>query len=115
MRFRASGIENQAPRSDLTAKALTGADCMPEVTYDRVLLIDDQPQLLETMSICLLRELKCEVHCAVDREEAEALLDSYEYTLVIAAPSLTPQRLERLDLIGQAASKHGRPKIVAFF
>jgi EAL domain-containing protein (putative c-di-GMP-specific phosphodiesterase class I)/ActR/RegA family two-component response regulator len=84
----------------------------PNAAHSLVLLIDDQLPLLECMSVYLRRELECDVHCAVDREEAEALLESYRYSLVIADLSLTSQRLEGLDLIGEAAAKHERPQII---
>lgn len=82
--------------------------------HSLVLLIDDQLPLLECMSVYLQRELKCDIHCAVDREEAEALLESYRYSLVVTDLSLTSQRLEGLDIIGEAAAKHERPQIIAF-
>ncbi len=78
----------------------------------RVLVIDDELPLLEIISSYLEYELKCEVHCAVDREEAEALLECYRYAFVIADLSLTPQRLEGLGLIEEAADIQGRPRIV---
>src|ERR1039458_1472880 len=84
----------------------------PKATENRVLVIDDELPLLEAISTYLEDELKCEVHRAADREEAEALLDCYKYSFVITDLSLTPQRLEGLGLIEEVADKQGRPRIV---
>jgi EAL domain-containing protein (putative c-di-GMP-specific phosphodiesterase class I) len=80
---------------------------------DRVLLVEDELPLLELIGNYLRSELQCEVHCAVDRAEAEALLDCYSYSLIITDLSLTPQRLDGLGIIEDVADIHGRPKIVA--
>ena len=61
-----------------------------QATPNRILVIEDELPLLEVISSYLQRELKCEVHRAADREEAEALLDVYKYSLVITDLSLTP-------------------------
>jgi len=84
----------------------------PKAAENRVLVIEDELPLLELISSYLEQELKCEVHCAVDREEAEALLDCYKYSFVITDLSLTPQRLEGLNLIEEVADIQGRPRIV---
>jgi EAL domain-containing protein (putative c-di-GMP-specific phosphodiesterase class I) len=84
----------------------------PKATETRVLVIEDELPLLELISSYLEQELKCEVHCAVDRAEAEALLDCYKYSIVITDLSLTPQRLEGLNLIEEVADIQGRPRIV---
>jgi EAL domain-containing protein (putative c-di-GMP-specific phosphodiesterase class I)/ActR/RegA family two-component response regulator len=84
-----------------------------EAKLNRILVIEDELPLLDDIAIFLRSELKCEVHCACDREEAEALLQCYEYSLVITDLSLTPDRLEGLDLIAQVADMHGGPKVVA--
>ncbi len=78
----------------------------------RVLIIEDDLQLLELIEDYLQQELNCEIHCAVDREEAEALLDCYKYSLVITDLSLTPKRFEGFDLVEEVADAHGRPRIV---
>ena len=65
-------------------------------TENRVLVIENELPLLEVIGDYLEHELQCEVHCAGDREEAEALLDCYKYSLVISDLSLTPQKLEGL-------------------
>ena len=84
-----------------------------KIGNNRILVIENELSLLELIGSYLRRELKCEVHCVVDREEAEALLDCYSYSLIITDLSLTPQRLEGLDIIEEVADIHGRPKIVA--
>jgi EAL domain-containing protein (putative c-di-GMP-specific phosphodiesterase class I)/ActR/RegA family two-component response regulator len=85
----------------------------PMATENRVLVIEDELPLLELIGSYLGRELQCEVHCASDREEAEALLDCYKYSLVISDLSLTPQKLEGLYIIEEVADAYGRPRIVA--
>lgn len=82
-------------------------------TENRVLVIENELPLLEVIGDYLEHELQCEVHCAGDREEAEALLDCYKYSLVISDLSLTPQKLEGLYIIEEVADVHGRPRIVA--
>jgi EAL domain-containing protein (putative c-di-GMP-specific phosphodiesterase class I)/CheY-like chemotaxis protein len=84
----------------------------PKATANRVLVIEDELPLLEVISTYLESELNCEVHCAVDREEAEALLDCYKYSLVITDLSLAPHKLDGLYIIEEVADIHGRPKIV---
>lgn len=79
----------------------------------RILIIDDDELLLASLSRWLRRELRCDVHCAVDREEADALLDSYEYALVVTDLSLSPQRLEGLDLVDRVTNAPLRPKVIA--
>ncbi len=78
----------------------------------RILIIDDDVALLDSFRRWMKRELKCEVHCAADREEAEALLDSYEYALVITDLSLSSQRLEGLDLIERVQNSSSKPKLI---
>ena len=85
----------------------------PMATENRVLVIEDELPLLEVIGSYLEHALKCEVHCAVDREEAEALLDCYKYSLVISDLSLTPHKLEGLYIIEEVADAYGRPRIVA--
>ena len=85
----------------------------PKAAVNRVLVIEDELPLLELIGSYLECELKCEVHCASDREEAEALLDCYKYSLVVSDLSLTPQKLEGLYIIEEVADAHGRPRIVA--
>lgn len=69
--------------------------------------------LAEIMGTYLRRELQCEVHCAADCEEAEALLDCYSYSLALVDLSFTPDRLEGLDLIEEIADAERRPGILA--
>jgi EAL domain-containing protein (putative c-di-GMP-specific phosphodiesterase class I)/CheY-like chemotaxis protein len=79
----------------------------------RILVIDDDETLLELIGDRLRQELECEVHCANDRQEAEALLDCYSYSLVVTDLSLTPDRFEGLDLIDEIGDVNGRTKIMA--
>jgi EAL domain-containing protein (putative c-di-GMP-specific phosphodiesterase class I)/CheY-like chemotaxis protein len=82
----------------------------PEV---RLLIIDDDELMLEMVADRLQQELGCEVHCATDREEAEALLDCYNYALVVTDLSLSPERFEGLDLIDEIGDINGQTRIVA--
>ena len=79
----------------------------------RILIVDDDEHLLASFRRWLTRELGCEVHCATDREEADALLDCYKYTLVVTDLSLSPQRLEGFDLVDRMANLPSRPKLIA--
>jgi EAL domain-containing protein (putative c-di-GMP-specific phosphodiesterase class I) len=79
----------------------------------KILVIDDDETLLEMIADRLRHELGCEVHCAYDREEAEALLECYTYALVVTDLSLSPERFEGLDLIGEIGNANGHTKIVA--
>ena len=79
----------------------------------RILIIDDDELMLASFRRWLRREMQCEVHCATDREEAEALLDCHEYALVVTDLSLTPHRLEGLDLVERMTNAPQRPKLIA--
>jgi EAL domain-containing protein (putative c-di-GMP-specific phosphodiesterase class I)/ActR/RegA family two-component response regulator len=93
--------------------AISPLPATPGLIENRVLVIEDELPLLNLIAEFVQRELKCEVHRASDREEAEALLDCYRYSLVIVDLSLTPQRLEGIDLIENVADQNARPKILA--
>src|ERR1700692_3070484 len=84
-----------------------------ETAKDRVLIVEAELPLSNLIATSVQRELHCEVHSAVDREEAEALLDCYKYNIAIIDLSLSPQRLDGLNLIEEIADRHGRPRIVA--
>jgi DNA-binding NtrC family response regulator len=70
----------------------------------RVLIVDDDVKLLDSFKRWMNRELQCEVHCACDLAEAQALLDCYNYVLVMTDLSLSSQRLEGFDLLDRIAS-----------
>ena len=78
----------------------------------RVLIIDDDKRLLDSFKRWFKRELRCEVHCAADREEAEALLECYQYSLVLTDLSLSPERLEGFDVIDRVANAAVKPKLI---
>jgi EAL domain-containing protein (putative c-di-GMP-specific phosphodiesterase class I) len=80
--------------------------------FDRILVIDDNEALLDSHRRWIRRELGCVVDCATDREEAEALLDCYQYSLVLTDLSLTPQRPEGLDLVARVANVPERPNLI---
>jgi EAL domain-containing protein (putative c-di-GMP-specific phosphodiesterase class I)/FixJ family two-component response regulator len=79
----------------------------------RILVIDDDELMLEMVGDRIQQELGCEVHRAADREEAEALLDCYSYSLVVTDLSLSPERFEGLDLIDEIGEVNGQTRIVA--
>lgn len=87
---------------------------MESCTDQRILIVDDDRTLLDSLTRWIKHELKCEVHCAADREEAEALLDCYQYALVMTDLSLSSQRLEGLDLIERVEDTPPklRPRII---
>ena len=78
----------------------------------RILVIDDDELLLASVKRWFRRELRCDVHCAREREEAEALLDCYQYSLVMIDLSLSPHRLEGIDLIERVANAPSPSKLI---
>src|SRR6266496_2745916 len=87
----------------------------PKAADSRVLVIEDELPLLDLIGGYLRRELQCEVHSAIEREEAEALLDCYKYSLVIFDPSLMPQGFEGHASLEGVADVHGRLKMMPVF
>ena len=82
---------------------------------DRILLIDDNPAILSMLQQhLLLRARRSEIHCAVDRGEAEALIGSYTYSLVIADLALDKYSLEGLAIIRHLHYLPLRPRIIVF-
>lgn len=77
----------------------------------RLLVIDDDPDL-RTMVAEYLSSLGYEVHRAGEREEAEALLEHYTYSLVVTDISLTNLGVEGFDLLKTVSNSNSRPKLI---
>jgi DNA-binding response OmpR family regulator len=77
----------------------------------RLLVIDDDTDLRSALTEYFL-SLGYEVHQAVEREEAEALLEHYAYTLVITDISLTELGVEGFDLLRAISNSNSRPKLI---
>jgi len=77
----------------------------------RLLVIDDDTDLRAAVSE-YLTSLGYEVHEAAEREEAEALLEHYAYSLVITDLSLTTLGVEGFDLLKTVANSSARPKLM---
>jgi CheY-like chemotaxis protein len=81
------------------------------VPQHRVLIIDDEPQLLDVLA-GHFRSLGYDVHTAGEIEEAEALLANFNYSLVITDMALTPVGFRGLEILDQAWDTCERPKII---
>lgn len=77
----------------------------------RLLVIDDDTELLAVMTEYLF-SLGYEVHQAAEREEAEALVAHYAYSLVITDLSLTQLGVEGFDLLRTISNSKSRPKLI---
>jgi two-component system phosphate regulon response regulator OmpR len=77
----------------------------------RLLIIDDDTDLRSAVSEYLL-SLGYEVHQAAEREEAEALVANYAYSLVITDLSLTQLGVEGFDLLRSISNSDNRPKLL---
>jgi DNA-binding response OmpR family regulator len=77
----------------------------------RLLVIDDDTDLRAAVTEYLL-SLGYEVHQAGEREEAEALLEHYAYSLVITDISLTQLGVEGFDLLRTISNSNSRPKLI---
>lgn len=81
---------------------------------NRVLLIDDEHIVLAAVRDYLRASLNCEIHCAADREEADALMEAYEYSLAITDLAFSSYSLEGLQIVDDLAHLQSRPRIVVF-
>ena len=77
----------------------------------RLLVIDDDADLRMAVTE-YLTSLCYEIHEAAEREEAEALLEHYAYSLVITDLSLTTLGVEGFDLLKTIANSNARPKLM---
>ncbi len=77
----------------------------------RLLVIDDDTDLRAAVAEYLL-SLGYEVDQAAEREEAEALVANYAYSLVITDISLTELGVEGFDLLRTISNSHSRPKLI---
>jgi DNA-binding response OmpR family regulator len=74
----------------------------------RLLIIDDDKQLLSIIAN-YMSSLGHEVHCASEREEAEALLNNVTYSLIITDLSLSNVGVEGLELLKQLSELRPQP------
>ena len=86
---------------------------MPDNMGERVLIIEDEPMLADALSEFLSGK-GYEVHCAAEREEAEALLAHYVYALVITDLALSPLGLSGVDVLDCIADRATRPKVIVY-
>ena len=82
-----------------------------DVPRRRMLIIDDEPQLLDVLGEHF-RNAGYEVHTAGELEEAEALLANFKYSLVITDLALTGVGFRGIDILDQAWDICERPKII---
>lgn len=80
---------------------------------ERILVIDDEPMLADALSEYLSNQ-GYEVHCAGEREQAEALLAHYVYALVITDLALSPLGLSGVDVLDSIADRATRPKVIVY-
>jgi len=79
----------------------------------RILVIDDEQALADAVKEFLSSE-GYHVDCACEREEAEALLAHYPYSLVITDLALSPLGLTGVDIIDSLADQAKRPKVIVY-
>jgi CheY-like chemotaxis protein len=57
---------------------------VPEEAPPKILIIDDDPQLLELLTITLQRAIRCEIYTAATGQDAIQILSSMEMDLVVS-------------------------------
>src|SRR5208337_1787801 len=80
---------------------------------ERVLIIEDEPMLADALSEFLSSQ-GYDVHCAAEREQAEALLAHHVYALVITDLALSPLGLSGVDVLDCIADRATRPKVIVY-
>jgi two-component system, OmpR family, response regulator TctD len=80
---------------------------------ERILIIEDEPMLADALSEFLSAQ-GYEVHCAAEREQAEALLAHHAYALVITDLALSPLGLSGVDVLDCIADQVSRPKVIVY-
>ena len=80
---------------------------------ERILVIEDEPMLADALSEFLTNQ-GYEVHCAAEREQAEALLAHHVYALVITDLALSPLGLSGVDVLDCIADRATRPKVIVY-
>ena len=84
----------------------------PDMSH-RILIIEDEQLLAEAMHEFLMGA-GYEVDCASEREEAEALIAHYSYSLVITDLALTDLGLTGVDILDSLVDQAMRPKIIVY-
>jgi len=79
----------------------------------RILIIEDEQALAEAMKE-FMASIGYEVDCASEREEAEALLAHYSYSLVITDLALSPLGLAGVDILDNLADHAKRPRVIVY-
>lgn len=79
----------------------------------RILIVEDEQVLADAMREFLLCE-GYDVDCAAEREEAEALLAHYNYSLVITDLALSPLGLSGVNILDILADQAKRPKVIVY-
>jgi DNA-binding response OmpR family regulator len=77
----------------------------------RILIVEDEPSLLSAIAEYMEKH-GYQVHCASEREEAEALLANHNYALVITDLALTKVGYDGFDVVAHAWDRPARPKII---
>jgi DNA-binding response OmpR family regulator len=85
----------------------------PESMSERILIIEDEPMLADALKE-FLSGRGYDVHCAAEREQAEALLGHYVYALVITDLALSPVGLSGVDVLDYIADRATRPKVIVY-
>ncbi len=80
---------------------------------ERILIIEDEPMLADALTQYLSAR-GYEVHCATEREQAEALLAHYAYALVITDLALSPLGLAGVDVLDCIADRATRPRVIVY-
>jgi len=80
---------------------------------ERILIVDDDAMLAEALAEFLSGQ-GYEIHCATEREEAEALLAHHSYALVITDLALSPLGLSGIDVLDCIADRATRPKVIVY-
>src|SRR5579863_7423045 len=79
----------------------------------RILIVEDEHLLAEAMKE-FLSSAGYDVDCASEREEAEALLAHYPYSLVITDLALTALGLTGVDIVDSLVGQARRPKVIVY-
>jgi DNA-binding NtrC family response regulator len=86
-------------------------DNPPSLDSRQILIIEDEEPFLLMMAKYFAR-LGYQVHSAREREEAEALINHFEYALVITDLRLTQVGLAGLDVLREIAEHCAPPKVI---
>jgi CheY-like chemotaxis protein len=80
---------------------------------ERILIIEYEPLLADALSVFLSGQ-GYEVHCAAEREQAEALLGHHVYALVITDLALSSLGLSGVEVLDTISDRATRPKVIVY-